>query len=152
EGPDCASSDLEDDLAAFRAGLRTVLADPGVDATRLVLFGGSIGGALAPGLAREFRPKAMGVAGGFTRTWYEHMLDIERRRLTLSGKSAADVNAAMRMFIPFYERVLVAGQSPGQAIAANPSWAPHWYDGPDHQYGRAIRYYRQVQALDVEGA
>ena len=27
----------------------------------------------------------VGVAGGFARTWYEHMLDIERRRLTLSG-------------------------------------------------------------------
>ena len=30
-GPDCSSTDLEDDLAAFRAGIRAALADPGVD-------------------------------------------------------------------------------------------------------------------------
>jgi pimeloyl-ACP methyl ester carboxylesterase len=152
EGPDCSAADLEHDLAAMRAGIRAALADPGADPARLYLFGGSIGGALVPVLAREFPVRGLVVTGGFARTWYEHMLDIERRRLTLSGRTPAEVNAAMRMFIPFYERVLVAGETPAQAIARNPSWAAHWYDAPAHQYGRPIRYYQQVQALDVEGA
>ncbi len=152
EGPDCSMTDLDHDMAAFRAGIRAALADPGVDPERFYLMGGSIGGALAPVLAREFKVRGLIVTGGFARTWYEHMLDIERRRLTLSGKSPAEVNAAMRMFVPFYERVLIGGQTPGEAIAANPSWAAHWYDAPAHQYGRPIRYYQQMQSLDVEGA
>ena len=152
EGPDCSSADLEHDMAGFRAGIRAALADPGADPQRLYLMGGSIGGALVAVLAREFQVRGLIVTGGFSRTWYEHMLDIERRRLTLSGSKPADVNAAMRMFTAFYDRVLLQGLTPAEAIARDPSWARHWYDGPAHQYGRPIRYYQQVQALDVEGA
>jgi len=76
EGPDCSKTDLEDDMAAFRAGIRGALADPGADPQRLILFGGSVGMALVPILAQEFKPLAIVAAGGFTRTWLEHMLDI----------------------------------------------------------------------------
>jgi len=152
EGPDCSRSDLDHDMAAFRAGIGAALADPGADPRRLVLFGGSIGGALAPILAREFKARAIVATGGFTRTWLEHMLDIERRRLTLMGASPAEVNGAMRSFAGFYDRVLDQGETPAQAIAAHPEWKAIWYDEPEHQYGRAIRYYQQVQALDVESA
>jgi pimeloyl-ACP methyl ester carboxylesterase len=152
EGPDCSESDLDHDMDAFRAGIRAALADPGADPARLYLFGGSVGGALAPVLAREFKPKGLIVTGGFTQTWLEHMLDIERRRLTLSGGKPAEVNAAMRAFSGFYDRVLNGGRTPAQVLAEKPEWKPHWYDEPAHQYGRPIRYYQQLQALDVEGA
>ena len=151
-GPDCAQTDLDDDLAARRAGIGAALADPGVDPQRLILFGGSIGGALVPVLARELKPRAIVATGGFARTWLEHMIEIERRRLTLSGRPAAEVNAAMRMFVPFYVEVLERGRTPGEAIAAHPEWKPYWYDAPDSQYGRRIRYYQQLQKLDVESA
>ena len=152
EGPDCAESDLEHDMAAFRAGIRAALADPGADPARLYLFGGSIGGALVPVLAREFDAKGLIVTGGYARTWLEHMLDIERRRLTLSGKSPAEVTAAMRAFAGFYDRVLNEGLTPAQAIAQRPAWKAFWYDEPAHQYGRPIRYYQQLQRLEVEDA
>ncbi len=152
EGPACARTDLDDDMAAFRAGIRAALADPGADPARLYLFGGSVGGALAPVLASEFDVRGIVVSGLFTRTWLEHMLAIERRRLTLSGQSPDAVNAAMRAFGGFYDRVLNGGETPAQALAAHPEWKPYWYDAPDGQYGRRMRYYQQLQALDVEGA
>ena len=152
EGPDCGVADLDHDLAAFRAGIRAALADPGVDPQRLILFGGSIGGALAPVLAREFSPSGIVVAGGFSRTWYEHILGHERRRLTLSGKSPAEVNAAMKLFAELYALVLLERQTPRQALAAKPELSKVWYDAPEQQFGRPTRYYQQVQGLDVEGA
>jgi len=152
EGPDCSATDLEDDMGAFRAGIRAALADPAVDPDHLILFGGSVGGALAPILAREFKPRGLIVTGGFTRTWYEHMLDIERRRLTHSGMKPAEVNAGMRALGQLYDRVLHGGRSPGQVLAEQPAWRPYWDDEPERQYGRPIAYYRQLEALDVEGA
>jgi pimeloyl-ACP methyl ester carboxylesterase len=152
EGPDCSATDLEDDMAAFRAGIRAALADPGADPGRLFLFGGSVGGALAPILAQEFPVRGLIASGGFTRTWYEHMLDIERRRLVFAGMKPAEVNAGMRALGQLYDRVLNGGQSPGRVLADQPAWRPYWDDEADHQYGRPIRYYRQLQALDVEGA
>ena len=152
EGPACGDTDLEDDLAAFRAGIRAALDDPGADPSRFYLIGGSVGGALAPVLAREFHPRAIAVSGGFTRTWLEHMLDIERRRLAFSGSTPHEVNAAMRAFSGFYDETLNQAKTPAQAISAHPEWKPYWHDEPTRQYGRAMRYYQQLQALDVEGA
>jgi pimeloyl-ACP methyl ester carboxylesterase len=139
-------------MAAVRAGIRAALADPGADAGRLYLFGGSVGGALAPILAPEFDVRGIIVSGGYARTWLEHMLDIERRRLTLSGQGPDAVNGAMRAFGGFYDRVLNGGETPAQALAAHPEWKRYWYDAADGQYGRRMRYYQQLQALDVEGA
>jgi pimeloyl-ACP methyl ester carboxylesterase len=152
DGPDCSATDLDDDMAAFRAGIRAALADPGADPTRFILFGGSVGASLAPLLAEEFRPRGLIATGGFTRTWYEHMLAIERERLTLSGGKPAEVNAAMKSFAELYDFVLLQGLAPAAAISRNPDLAGVWYDAPAHQYGRRIRYYQQLQALDVEAA
>lgn len=152
EGPDCSETDLDHDMAAFRAGIRAALSDPGADASKLYLFGGSVGGALVPILAREFKPRGIIATGGFTRTWYEHMLDIERRRLTFQGMKPPEVNAGMRALGGLYDRVLNRGQSPGQVLAEQPAWRPYWEDENDRQYGRPTRYYRQLHALDVEGA
>jgi pimeloyl-ACP methyl ester carboxylesterase len=152
EGPDCSETDLDHDMAAFRAGIRAALADPGADGSRLFLFGGSVGGALVPILAREFKARGIIATGGFTRTWYEHMLDIERRRLTFSGMKPAEVNSGMRALGTLYDRVLNGGESPGQVLAGQPSWKAYWDDEPDRRYGRPTRYYRQLQALDVEAA
>ena len=152
EGPDCSAADLDHDLAAFRAGIRAALADPGVDPRRLILFGGSIGGALVPVLAQEFSPRGIVVAGGFSRTWYEHILGHERRRLTLSGQPPTEVNRAMRSLAELYALVLLEGHTPREAFARKPDLRRIWYDAPEHQFGRPTRYYQQVQALDVEGA
>jgi len=154
QGPDCRMGGLEDELAAPRAGLRTLRNMPEVDPTRIFLLGGSIGGALAPILAAE---DPQGIAGviavsGFTRTWYEHMLDIERRRLTLTGRTPAEVNTAMRDFAQFYADYLLGRRTPAEVLAARPALRPLWYDEPGHQYGRPAAYYHAVQQLDVESA
>jgi pimeloyl-ACP methyl ester carboxylesterase len=135
------------ELAALRA--RT-----DADASRVVLLGGSIGGALAPILAAESPEGIAGVmaVGGFTRTWYEHMLDIERRRLTLAGRPPSAVNAAMRGLARLYTEYLVARRTPADVVAANPELRSLWDDEPRHQYGRPAAYYQAVQQLDVEGA
>ena len=153
QGSDCARNDLEADLAAFRAALDDVRRLDGVDTERIVLFGGSIGGALAPILAREQRGVVgLIVSGGFSRTWLEHMFDIERRRLTLDGRPPAEVNRAMQGYADFYSLYLNQRLTPAQVVARRPDLSRLWYDAPDGQYGRPAAYYHQVQDLNVEEA
>jgi pimeloyl-ACP methyl ester carboxylesterase len=154
QGPDCHTGGLDDELAAPRAGLRALRSMPEVDPNRIFIMGGSIGGGLAPIVAAA---EPQGIAGviavsGFTRTWYEHMLDIERRRLTLSGHPPAEVNSAMRGFAQFYTDYLLGGRTPAEVLTARPELRPLWYDEPTHQYGRPAAYYQAVQRLDVEAA
>jgi pimeloyl-ACP methyl ester carboxylesterase len=149
---DCSKTDLEDDLAAYRAAIRAALARSDVDASKLVLFGGSIGGALAPLLSADFPPRAVVSVGGFNRTWAEHILAHERRRLTLAGGTPTAVNNAMRGFVDFYALYLDERLTPAQVIARRPDLKPLWYDAPEHQYGRHARYFQEVQAQNIEAA
>jgi pimeloyl-ACP methyl ester carboxylesterase len=63
-------STLEDDFAAFRAGLDATLARADVDTAHVSLVGGSIGGAFAVALAAESRLAVAGMVSvnGFART------------------------------------------------------------------------------------
>jgi pimeloyl-ACP methyl ester carboxylesterase len=149
---DCSRTTLEDDLAAYRAAIRAAIERTDVDPSRLTLFGGSIGGALAPLLAREFKAHVIVSVAGFSRTWGEHILAHERRRLTLSGSTPAQVNAALRGFVEFYALYLDSGMTPAQVVAQHPELKAIWYDAPEHQYGRHARYFQEVQAQNVEAA
>ena len=70
--------------------------------------------------------------GSWGRTWYEHMLELERGRLTEAGKAPAEVNSAVKVFAEFYDLYLVKGMTPGQVVAQHPEWTL-WYDAPDGQ-------------------
>ena len=149
---DCSKTDLEDDLAAYRAAIRMALERPDVDASRLTLFGGSTGGAFAPLLAGEFNVHSIAVAGGFSRTWSEHILGHERRRLTLSGAAPAAINTSMRGFVDFYALYLDSRLTPAEVLVRRPDLKPLWYDAPEHQFGRHARYFQEVQAQNIEAA
>jgi len=151
-GPACADADLDADMAGYRAALKEVLRMPRVDPARVFLMGGSIGASLVPILARDAPVRGIVASGGFYKTWLEHMLEIERRRLALDGASPAQITAAMRGYADFYSLYLNGGRTPAQVLAQRPDLAALWYDEPEHQYGRPARYYQQVQKLDVAGA
>jgi len=154
DGPDCSEGSLADELAAYRAALAHLRARTDVDTTRIVILGGSLGGSLAPILVAESPDGIVGVisVGGFTKTWFEHMMEIERRRLVLSGQPPVAVNEAMRGFARFYAEYLLGRQTPTQVLTAHPELRQLWYDEPEHQYGRHARYFHELQQLNPEGA
>jgi pimeloyl-ACP methyl ester carboxylesterase len=154
EGPDCSVSSLDDDFAAFRAGLMALRARSDVDTARVFLIGGSIGGALAVVLAAESGHRLAGVVSvnSFARTWYEHMIDHERRRLTLADTTGDRLGDAMRGFELLYTSFLIQKLTPGQVIVAHPELRRLWYGTTTGQYGRAAVYFHQLQALDVDRA
>lgn len=152
QGPDCSVCDLNQDMQAFRAAFKQFKKNPYVDSTRIFVFGGSIGGALAPVLMQEENLKGIIVANTFGRTWFEHFMDFERTRLQLIGKSFAEVNDQMKLFSEFYTDYLIAKRTPKQIIESKPYLKEVWYDEPESQFGRPSAYHHQVQELNVPGA
>jgi len=88
-------------------------------------------------------------ASSWGRTWYEHMLELERRRLNAEEKSPAEVNRDVKSFVEFYSLYLIDGMTPGEVIAKHPEWKDLWYDAPDGQYGRPAAFYQQLEALNL---
>jgi len=151
-GPDCSELRYWREVAAYRAALAAALKHPGVDTSAVFLFGGSLGGAIAPLVARGQPVRGVMVSGTYARTWYEHILDHERRRLELSETPPADVDAQMRALAEIYAAYLIGGRTPEQAIAGRPALARAWTDMPRHQYGRPAAFFQELQRINVAEA
>lgn len=152
EGPPCIQTDFEAELAGYRAGLRALKQHPSVDPGRIFLFGMSNGGGIAPLVAGEEKIRGYVVTGGWMKTWFEHMIENERRRLTLSGKSPSEVSEGVKGFAELYTYYLVHKMTPGEVLRQRPHLAPLWYDMPEHQYGRPAAFYHQLQDLNLAAA
>ncbi len=146
---DCADTDFITELEGYRAALRSLLAKPYVDSSRVVVYGSSMGSALAPVLANEFELSGVVSDGTFYKSWFEHMLEIERRIKRMEGDDAATIAQKMKDFyIPLYYEMLVEGKSYAEIMQSRPGIKPYMYHSPNHMYGRPLRYYQQVQAFD----
>jgi pimeloyl-ACP methyl ester carboxylesterase len=148
----CADSDFASELAGYRAAFRQLRARPDIDPARVFIFGWSNGGGFAPLVADGASVAGYVVAGGWVKTWFEHMMEIERRQMALSGKAPGEVNEGMRLRSAFYDRYLNLGMTPAAIVKERPDLAPVWTDETERQYGRPLDYYRQLQRLNLEAA
>ena len=80
------------------------------------------------------------------------MLDIERRRLTLSGLAPGEVSRQMQGLAQLYDEYLNGKKTPGQIVREQPRLAKLWDDAPGHQYGRPAAFYQQLQDTNLAEA
>ena len=146
---DCSKTDYKTELSGYQAAFEELLKYDFIDPARIIVIGLSNGGGTAPLSAGQHPVRAYAAASSWGRTWYEHMLELERVRLTATGKSPAEINAAMKVFPAFYNSYLNEGRTPGEVLAGHPEWKSFWYDAADGQYGRPAAFYQQLQALNL---
>ena len=149
QGTPCGKSDFQGELEGYQAAFDSMGKYEFIDLGRVIVIGMSNGGGFSPVVSRQHRVRGFLSAGSWGRTWYEHMLENERVRLTTEGKSAAAVNDALKIFAQFYDLYLIQGQTPGEILRQHPQWKEVWYDAPDGQYGRPAAFYQQLQALNL---
>jgi len=155
---DCGKTDFETELAGYRAAFRSLQNYDFIDKDRVYMLCISNGGGFAP-LVPETEPEQEQVAGyvvvgGWVKTWYEHMLEIERRRFTLMGKSPAQVNDRMKGVETLYHELLFKNRPVRDIFEMQPKLVDLWPDGADrdHLYGRPLAFYQQLQKLNLAAA
>lgn len=146
---DCAKADFNSEMEGWQAAFDSMAKYDFIDLDRVIVIGMSNGGGFSPLAARAHPVRGFVSCGSWGRTWYEHMLELERQRLTEAGKLPDEVNAAIKGYVEFYTLYLMKGMTPGQVIARHPEWKQLWYDAPDGQYGRPAAFYQQLQALNL---
>src|SRR5437762_13669669 len=150
---DCAANDFESELAGYRAAFRALKNYDFIDANQIYVLGLSNGGGFAPLVpesdSEQGHIRAYVVVGGWVKTWFEHMLEIERRRFALMGKSPGEVNNRMKAAVTLYYEWLIKGRSVDDILKEQPQLADLWPEGKDyaHLYGRPIGLYQPVQHL-----
>ena len=148
-GTACDKSDFQGELEGYRAAFDSIRKYEFIDPQRVFVVGLSNGGGVGPLVSQEHHVSGFVAAASWGRTWYEHMLENERVRLTTSHKPAAEVNDAVKAFTTFYNSYLIQGETPGEIIRQHPQWKALWYDAPDGQYGRPAAFYQQLQAVNL---
>ncbi|MEP1306451.1 MAG: alpha/beta hydrolase [Balneola sp.] len=143
---DCGEVDFKTELSGYEAAVRELKTKAYVDTTKIVVYGNSMGSAIAPYLANKYNLAGVISDGTFFKTWYEHMLEIERRILKIEGKSQAEILKLFNeVYIPLYHGMLIEKKSFEEIIEENPTYATHHRQGLNHMYGRSMKYYHQVQ-------
>ena len=155
---DCGKTDFDTELAAYRAAFRSLVNYDYIDSTQVYILGVSNGGGFAPLIAETDTELAhvpgFVVVGGWVKTWFEHMLEIERRRFTLMGRSPAEVNERMKGVETLYHEMLFRNRPVADILSMQPKLVDLWPDGADrqHLYGRPLAFYQQLQKLNLAAA
>ncbi|MEM8965443.1 MAG: PDZ domain-containing protein [Bacteroidota bacterium] len=147
---DCSQTDFHTEVAGYRAALQALKQKPYLDTTQIIIYGSSMGSAIAPTLANEFNLKGVISDGTFFKTWYEHMLEIERRIRQMEGDSEAEIVRKMNdIYIPLYHGMLIEKKTYAEVINEYPALAEYNYHAPAHMYGRPVAYYHQLQDFNL---
>src|SRR5204863_5589855 len=154
----CAETDFDLELSGYRAAFRALKNYEFIDTNRVFILGISNGGGFAPLIpeseAEQQQVRGYISVGGWAKTWFEHMLEIERRRFALMGKRPAEVTEMMKRAATLYYEWLIKGRPVDDILKEQPQLADLWPEGKDHAhlYGRPLRFYQQLQKLNLAAA
>ena len=154
----CAETDFDAELAGYRTAFRALKNYDFIDTKKIYILGISNGGGFAPLVpetdAEQAQVRGYISVGGWVKTWFEHMLEIERRRFGLMGKSPAEVNDRMKGAATLYHEWLIKGRPVDDIVKEQPRLAELWPEGKDHAhlYGRPLAFYQQLQQLNLAAA
>jgi pimeloyl-ACP methyl ester carboxylesterase len=152
----CAALDYDTELAHHRHAFDRFRQSPWVDASRVVVFGGSMGANMAPLIARDRKVAGVMVWGGGARTWFERQLAFSRHAMELAGENLDRLSARMADHSLFYAEYLLAGKTPARIRADDPALGAVWSDiigtEGDLQYGRPAAFHQQAQNQDWAAA
>jgi len=154
----CAETDFESELAGYRAAFRALKNYDFLDTKSIYLLGISNGGGFAPLIpesdSEQAQVRGYISVGGWVKTWLEHMLEIERRRFALMGKSPDEVNDRMKGATTLYHEWLINSRPVDDILKQQPQLADLWPEGKNHAhlYGRPPGFYQQLQKLNLAAA
>lgn len=145
----CSGADFNSEMSGWQAAFDSISKYEFMDSNQIFVVGLSNGGGFSPLVSRDHPVRGFISAGSWGRTWYEHMLELERLTMIQAGKSPAEVNDGVKALTEFYNLYLIHGMTPGEVLTKHPEWKPLWSDARDGQYGRPAAFYQQLQALNL---
>ncbi|PYK26278.1 MAG: hypothetical protein DME59_08135, partial [Verrucomicrobia bacterium] len=101
--------------------------------------------------AEQAQVRAYITIGGWVKTWFEHMLEIERRRFALMKKSPGEVTDRIKGATTLYYEWLINGRNVPDILKDKHDLAELWPEGKDqtHLYGRPLKFYQDLQKLNL---
>ncbi|MFO0614728.1 MAG: alpha/beta fold hydrolase [Polyangiaceae bacterium] len=151
EGPPPAETDLDTELEGLLAALAALSEHPAIDRRRVFLFGHSIGGMIAPEVARRASVCGVVVFGSSAKRWRACAVGTTERQLALRGLAGDEWSRRVAAWAEMHAAVCRDGLTPAEAIARR----PHLSILSSRQcrgatlFGHHASYFRQLDALTL---
>lgn len=115
----CVEMGFHEELAMYRAGYEHLRQLPNVDTSKIILFGHSMGGVVAPILAAQFQPKAVVVYGTVFKRWGDYLMDAFVLQSNMRGESLKALQDSLASIKPKLDSFFQAN-IPAHELARTP--------------------------------
>jgi len=151
----CSEVDLATDIESFDAGYTFMEQLPFVDKNNLFIWGHSMGGVIAPEVAKRHHPKGVMVFGTTFRPWSEFLLEMHRvQKPLLEGLSYQETETFTRKIQKIYYEFFVLRKTREQLLQ-NPEYRElviselGYKEGSNDMWGRHWAFWPQIDSLNL---
>lgn len=151
----CTEVDLATDIESFDAGYTYMEGLPFVDKNRLYIWGHSMGGVIAPEVAKRHTPKGVMVFGTTFRPWSEFLLEMHRiQKPLLENLTFLQTEDFLRKIQKIYYEFFVLRKS-REALLKNPEYKDlviselGYKEGSNDMWGRHWTFWPQIDSLNL---
>lgn len=151
----CSEVDLATDIESFEAGYRYMEQLEFVDKGSLFIWGHSMGGIIAPEIAKLHNPKGVMVFGTVFRPWSEFLLEMHRvQKPLLDRLSYEETERFTRLIQKVYYEFFVLKKS-REELHKNPQYREIVESELEHKnnsnnmWGRHWRFWQQLDSLNL---
>jgi pimeloyl-ACP methyl ester carboxylesterase len=151
----CTEVDLVTDIESFDAGYKYMESLDFVDKTSLFIWGHSMGGVIAPEIAKLHNPKGVMVFGTVFRPWSEFLLEMHRvQKPLLDGLNYEETEKFVRLIQKVYYEFFVLKKS-REELFQNPEYSSivagelERKEGSNNMWGRHWRFWQQLDSLNL---
>lgn len=151
----CSEVDLATDIESFDAGYRYMEQLSFVDKNRLYIWGHSMGGLIAPEVAKRHQPKGVMVFGTTFRPWSEFLLEMHRvQKPLLENQTYLQTEDFIRKIRKIYYEFFVLKKTRAD-LFLNPEYKDlvaselGHKDGSNDMWGRHWAFWPQIDSLNL---
>jgi pimeloyl-ACP methyl ester carboxylesterase len=144
KGMPCSEIDFHSEKQGYLEGLRQLKSLPYVHKGNVFIAGFSMGGVIAPLIAKEEPVKGMIVYGTVGRNWLEYELENTHRQRLLDGIPADSLDLVMRAEYKRLYGLYVAKKTVAEVKQEHPETAGLLFDYPMN-----LKYFQQVADINI---
>jgi pimeloyl-ACP methyl ester carboxylesterase len=151
----CSEVDLATDIESFDAGYKYMEQLPFVDKNNLFIWGHSMGGVIAPEVAKRHHPKGVMVFGTTFRPWSEFLLEMHRvQKPLLENLTYLETETFTRKIQKIYYEFFVLKKTREQLLQ-NPEYRElviselGYKEGNNDMWGRHWAFWPQIDSLNL---
>ena len=151
----CSEVDLATDIESFDAGYNYMEQLPFVDKNNLYIWGHSMGGIIAPEIAKRHHPKGVMVFGTTFRPWSEFLLEMHRvQKPLLENQTYLQTEDFMRKIQKIYYEFFILRKT-REELLKKPEYKDlviselGYKEGSNDMWGRHWAFWPQIDSLNL---